>query len=184
MTTETTTAPVAPVTAQAAARARKAERIAQNRANKAIAKAKIAADKAARKSGTAPKGATVKPRKGTSDVARAAREAARGKPQHKPGQVVPPPAPRDADWKRIKRIGDQKHDLTRYETVIAASGNTSLDCGDPLAAALRGKSLDDVYKAAAKELREPEADLRKRYAHLNPGMQRMNLGNRMRAARE
>ena len=48
------------------------------------------------------------------------------------------------------------------------------DCG--------GFTLDEVYKLAAKELKESEKDLRARYRHLNPGMQRMNLGNRMRAA--
>lgn len=61
-------------------------------------------------------------------------------------------------------------------------GHVSVDNNDKLAKELRGKDLDTVYKAAAKLLKEPEADLRKRYKHLNPGMQRMNLGNRMRAA--
>ncbi len=63
-----------------------------------------------------------------------------------------------------------------------ASGNTSIDCDDELAAKLRGKSLDDVYTMAAKVLAPDEtlASLRAKYKHLNVGMQRMNLGNRMR----
>jgi len=62
-----------------------------------------------------------------------------------------------------------------------ASGNVSVDCNDDVANKFRGKDLDAVYTAAAKILGEPEADLRKKYKHLNVGMQRMNLGNRVRA---
>jgi hypothetical protein len=55
------------------------------------------------------------------------------------------------------------------------------DVGDQVAEMLRGKELDGVYKVAAEYLAEDEAGLRKKYAHLNPGGQRMTLGNRMRA---
>lgn len=67
------------------------------------------------------------------------------------------------------------------------SGNVTIDNGDKLADRLRGKDLDDVYKDAAKVIKDDddnlvgEAALRKQYKHLNVGMQRMNLGNRMRA---
>lgn len=84
--------------------------------------------------------------------------------------------------KRIKKVVDKKFDLTHYVTVKSAGGNTSLDCGDDVAKQLRGKELDDVYKIVAKVTNEPEKDLRKRYEHLNPGQQRMNLGNRYRGA--
>lgn len=63
-----------------------------------------------------------------------------------------------------------------------AGGHASVDSDDELAQKLRGLSIDEVYKHAAAVLKEPEADLRAKYAHLNVGMQRMNLGNRMRAA--
>lgn len=57
------------------------------------------------------------------------------------------------------------------------------DVGDPVAVMLRdAKSLDDVYKIGAKYLNLKEADLRAKYGHLNPGQQRMNVGNKMRAA--
>jgi hypothetical protein len=79
----------------------------------------------------------------------------------------------------LKAYAPQYH---RDKEKKTASGNVSVDCGDELAARLRGKSLDDVYAFAAKALKEPEADLRKQYKHLNVGMQRMNLGNRVRAA--
>lgn len=63
-----------------------------------------------------------------------------------------------------------------------AGGHTSVDSNDALAQKLRGKDLDHVYKEAARILKEPESALRAKYKGLNVGMQRMNLGNRMRAA--
>lgn len=55
------------------------------------------------------------------------------------------------------------------------------DVGDEVALLLRpAKTLDDVYRIAAKYIKVPEDELRQRYAHLNNGQQRMNLGNRMR----
>lgn len=40
---------------------------------------------------------------------------------------------------------------------------------------------DELYARAAKLLDIPEDDLRKKYGHLNPGLQAMNLRNRLRA---
>lgn len=54
------------------------------------------------------------------------------------------------------------------------------DAGDPVAEALRDKTLDEVYMIAAKYLGESEEQLRSKYGHLNNGQQRMNCGNRMR----
>jgi|ERR1051325_12024347 hypothetical protein len=83
----------------------------------------------------------------------------------------------------LKRVGDKQFDLSDYQAVKSAGGNSSLDCGDPVAKALRGKELDDVYKQYAKVFGREEAEaMRKRYSKLNTGMQRMNLGNRLRAA--
>ena len=63
-----------------------------------------------------------------------------------------------------------------------AGGHVSVHNGDEIAQKLIGKDLDQVYSMAARTLKEDEADLRKKYKHLNPGMARMCLGNRMRAA--
>jgi len=76
-------------------------------------------------------------------------------------------------------------DLERYtkdKEHKTAGGNVSVHCGDAVAVKLRGKSIDEVFAIAAKVLGEPEKELRAKYKHLNVGMQRMNLGNRMRAA--
>ena len=75
-----------------------------------------------------------------------------------------------------------KAHVEKYKTVTAASGNKSLDSGDEVAKALRGKELGDVYEVAAKKLGTSALALKRKYGHLNVGMQRMNLGNRVRAA--
>ena len=56
----------------------------------------------------------------------------------------------------------------------------SMDKGDTVAQSLRGLSMGDVYKHAAKMTHTGVADLQSRFGHLNPGMQRMNLGNMIR----
>lgn len=38
-----------------------------------------------------------------------------------------------------------------------------------------------MYAAGAKYLGVEESSLRERYGHLNPGQQRMNIGNRLRS---
>lgn len=61
-----------------------------------------------------------------------------------------------------------------------AAGNASVHCNDKVAQKLAGKDLEDVYKDAAKTTETTVAELKKKYGHLNLGMQRMNLGNRIR----
>ncbi len=83
---------------------------------------------------------------------------------------------------RLKKVGGTEFDLSDYVAVKSANGNSSLDNGDSVAKKLRAMTLEEVYKEYARVAgREEEAAMRKRYSHLNPGMQRMNLGNRMRA---
>lgn len=65
-----------------------------------------------------------------------------------------------------------------------AGGNTPIDCDDKVAKALRGQDLEAVYKTVAKALAPDETvnSLKAKYGKLNVGMQRMNLGNRLRGA--
>lgn len=87
-----------------------------------------------------------------------------------------------------RRVGDRRYDCSSYVRKVAgkvlksAGGHATMDNGDDVAKQLRGAELDEVYKAASKVLGETQTALRERYKHLNVGMQRMNLGNRMRAA--
>lgn len=68
------------------------------------------------------------------------------------------------------------------QTVLTATGNKSLDNGDTIALLLRGADLETVYSIGAKELGVSVEALKTKYQHLNPGQQRMNIGNRIRGA--
>jgi hypothetical protein len=58
----------------------------------------------------------------------------------------------------------------------------ALDCGDEVAAKLRAMSIEEVYDFASKVLDSKVSALKAKYAGLNVGMQRMNLGNSIRKA--
>lgn len=58
----------------------------------------------------------------------------------------------------------------------------ALDCGDEVASKMRTMTLDQVYEFAARTCKSDEKALRAKYAGLNLGMQRMNLGNLVRKA--
>lgn len=84
-------------------------------------------------------------------------------------------------------------DYTRYtkHEVKSPSGRKALDINDSAAALLRGHDISDCYFIVAKNMAkldktlDPEVvekELTKQYKHLNIGMQRMNLGNRLRKA--
>lgn len=53
------------------------------------------------------------------------------------------------------------------------------DVGDEVANLLRDSK--DIYRTGSEYLGVPEAELKRKYGHLNAGQQRMNIGNRMRS---
>lgn len=63
---------------------------------------------------------------------------------------------------------------------ISSSGRVSHDNGDSVASDLRGKTLEEVYCVVADQIKIPVPELQAKYSHLNPGQQRMSLGNRLR----
>lgn len=80
---------------------------------------------------------------------------------------------------------------------VTNSGRPTVDIDDPVARTLRGEDLGVIYPLVvdllikmgretmgrgAKKMDITEENLRKRYGHLNIGMQRMNLGNILRGA--
>lgn len=75
-------------------------------------------------------------------------------------------------------------DLTgkEYTPTKSANGSKSKHNNDRIAQALNGQPLENVYAIAAEMTDIAVEDLEKRYEHLNPGQQRMNLGNRIRGA--
>ena len=81
-----------------------------------------------------------------------------------------------------RSIAGTRADVSDYTRHTTVAGNVSLHNGDKVAKSLAGNTLDETYGEAAKALGVTVASLKSRYAHLNPGMQRMNLGNVIRGA--
>ncbi len=66
----------------------------------------------------------------------------------------------------------------KYVPTRSASGAKSLSNGDEIAQALEGLGLEALYAIADKLIKDNE--FKAKYGHLNVGMQRMNIGNRLR----
>ena len=86
---------------------------------------------------------------------------------------------------RAKTTNEEKPSLIsvdkeKYTKTKSASGKASLHNGDEVAVLMDGIELDKAYYAAAGFLGVTAKSLREKYGHLNQGMQRMNLGNRIR----
>jgi hypothetical protein len=75
-----------------------------------------------------------------------------------------------------------KPDLTKYVNGVSGSGKKTKRANDPIAEALDGFTVEEVATVAANMCDVPAKDLLAKYEHLNVGMQRMNLGNRIRGA--
>lgn len=71
-------------------------------------------------------------------------------------------------------------DLEKYVKGVSGSGKRTMNCGDQVAKALEGFTLEEVRAVASKMLEVTQKDLTAKYEHLNPGMQIMNLRNRIR----
>lgn len=120
------------------------------------------------------KAATPAPAKPEPQPPQAAKPA---KPETKEKTVATAKAKKKSTAKGARTIGGKEVDLSKYNKVKAPGGGVSYNNGDATAKKLEGKSLDDVYKIVARDTKQDEKELRKKYAHLNPGMQRMSLGN-------
>ena len=75
----------------------------------------------------------------------------------------------------------------RHKGFSTENGNVPLDIGDEVASLLRGKSVADQFKAAARFMKDcgtnvTAKSLEEKYGHLGNGQIRMSLGNRMRGA--
>lgn len=96
-------------------------------------------------------------------------------PAHFVGEITP---------NKPAKIKDTHFDLSRYfvSDVRTPAGRRTLDCADDISVELRGLSITEVYAKASEVLGLSVEDLTSQYEHLNIGMQRMNLGNRIRGA--
>jgi hypothetical protein len=101
------------------------------------------------------------------------------KPTAKAGRTPAAPRARKPLSERKNGVIDSAY-LGKYQSYKRGT-KSSFDNGDGVAQVLRCLALEFVYKAVAKEVQESVESLRARYGHLNAGMQRMNLGNKLRA---
>lgn len=89
----------------------------------------------------------------------------------------------EAEMGKVRRCVNTTYDPSHYVKAKSKSGHATLHNGDPVAQKMATMTLDEIYEFAASYIPTMLPDeLRAKYAHLNPGMQRMNLGNRVRAA--
>lgn len=102
----------------------------------------------------------------------------------KAGAVVVTATPAPTANVLNRRIGDTRANVSKYVRCKTVNGNVSLNNGDSVAKKLVTVELADIYGIVAKELDVSKASLVERYKHLNVGMQRMNLGNLLRGARQ
>lgn len=133
--------------------------------------------------GTAPAAAPAPKAKKTAKANKATpKKKASGKSGANKGlkgpQVLKKYAP---DYRKGGKNGEQK----------TAGGNKAIDCGDKVADMFAGMGVDAVIAKAVPILNKAQeegetpwtaASLKKKYAGLNVGMIRMNVGNRVRSA--
>lgn len=79
--------------------------------------------------------------------------------------------------KKVVRI---KPDVTAYVAGRSSKGAKVKISGDLVSQLLDGLTLEDTYNLAEQAVGEKHKDLRTKYTKLNPGHQRMCLGNLLR----
>lgn len=86
-----------------------------------------------------------------------------------------------ADKEAVKEVR-VKPKLDTYVKGVSGSGKRTMRCKDQVAESLDGFTLEETYRVASELTDTPAKELQTKYGHLNVGMQRMNLGNRIRGA--
>lgn len=92
----------------------------------------------------------------------------------------PVAAPAALPSRSIVPVGYRKR-CVRDKQHKTPGGNPTVSCGDALARYLAGKTVQQVAAIAESAGAGQAESLLAAYAHLNPGQQRMNIGNRIRA---
>lgn len=96
------------------------------------------------------------------------------------GYADPDQSPDEAETRNMSKI--LRKYAVGYEPSISVSGRKSLNTGDDVAHMLSGAEPFMVVKIAERALGLEAGELWAKYEHLNRGQQRMNAGNRLRAA--
>jgi hypothetical protein len=89
--------------------------------------------------------------------------------------------PRKIQAKKDSRLVPASLDHYVKHEIKTPSGSKVLDVDDEAAKLLRGMDLEKIYDLVAEACGVSKSELKKKYAKLNLGMQRMNLGNKLRA---
>jgi len=84
--------------------------------------------------------------------------------------------------KQEEKVINIKPDLEKYVSGVSGSGKKTKNCGDAIAAATDGFTVEELTRVASKMRDIPLKDLTAKYEKLNPGMQAMNLRNLIRGA--
>lgn len=82
----------------------------------------------------------------------------------------------------LRTCGNTQYDPNRYVKTKSLNGNYTLNNGDLIAREWAALTLEEIYDVSSIALGENVEVLKAKYNHLNVGMQRMCLGNRVRAA--
>ena len=86
----------------------------------------------------------------------------------------------DAKQEEVVKEVRIKPDLEKYVNGVSASGKKTKNCGDDVAVATEGFSVEELATVASRMREIPAKELIAKYAHLNVGMQAMNLRNLIR----
>ena len=98
-------------------------------------------------------------------------------PAPKPTKVAEPKPAVSDDEKVVSGVVDRsRYDYVTTKEVKTASGRASVDNNDPLAAALRGKTCDEVIALVDAN----GGVVNPNWQNLNPGLARMAAGNVLR----
>lgn len=73
-------------------------------------------------------------------------------------------------------VDRKRYDYVTHKAIKTQSGRAAVDNDDPVASALRGLTLEQVTET----LTNSGGEISEKWAKLNPGMQRMSMGNVIR----
>jgi hypothetical protein len=82
---------------------------------------------------------------------------------------------------KTRKCVNTTYNPDHYVKAKSINGHATLHNGDEFALQLAEMTLMEIYSYASLRLGVSVDDLQTKYGHLNKGMQRMNLGNRLRA---
>jgi hypothetical protein len=87
----------------------------------------------------------------------------------------------EAQMGKIRKCVNTTYNPDHYIKAKSINGHATLHNGDAIAQQLAAMTLDEIYIHVGQMMDHDKDGLINKYGHLNSGMQRMNLGNLLRA---